>query len=222
MTDFVSEMTPKADGEFFVRVEGIEMRKECWNTRRIHIFDKDQNEIGSFERDYPNYGIRTFEPFRSDGRWYALYSPHYQKTAVMTLPECESWCEVEDDRFCPTEHFVPRYYVHEFEANDKMHAFVHTEYDGDDDSCEFTEYHPFGFVSGCVWGDDSSWKIQYLDLSEIAEKRIGKLAKFGYVEISGTLREAVVIDSYKSKDDPHAIQINQLRRYSFEDGKEFE
>lgn len=25
----------------------------------------------------------------------------------------------------------------------------------------------FGFVWGCIWGDDSSWKVQYLDLSRI-------------------------------------------------------
>ena len=25
----------------------------------------------------------------------------------------------------------------------------------------------FGFVWGCIWGDDSSWKVQYLDLSSI-------------------------------------------------------
>ncbi len=222
MTDFVGERISKAGGEFFVQVEGIETRKECWNTRRIHIFDRGQNEIGSFERNYPNFGVETFEPFMSGGRWYALYSPHYEKTAVMTLPECELWCEVEGDHFCPTEHFVPRYYVHEFESNDKTHAFVVTEEDGSDEDAKFTEYHPFGFVSGCVWGDDSSWKIQYLDLSEIGEKRIEKLAKFGYVEISGTLREAVVIDAYESKDGPHAIQINQLRRYAFKDGEEFE
>ena len=26
-----------------------------------------------------------------------------------------------------------------------------------------------GFVAGCVWGDDSSWKIEYLDLSKADE-----------------------------------------------------
>jgi hypothetical protein len=44
----------------------------------------------------------------------------------------------------------------------------------------------FGFVWGCYWGDDSSWKVQYLDLSLIQEGIIMRDDRFGYVELSTT------------------------------------
>jgi hypothetical protein len=44
-------------------------------------------------------------------------------------------------------------------------------------------YYPFGFVAGCIWGDDSSWKIEFLDLSEIASGVIKRDARFGYIEM---------------------------------------
>lgn len=42
----------------------------------------------------------------------------------------------------------------------------------------------FGFVWGCYWGDDSSWKVQYLDLSRIEEGMISRDERFGYVELA--------------------------------------
>ncbi len=41
----------------------------------------------------------------------------------------------------------------------------------------------FGFISGCHWGDDSSWKMQYLDLSKITEGVITRTARWGYWEL---------------------------------------
>jgi hypothetical protein len=54
-----------------------------------------------------------------------------------------------------------------------------------------------GFVAGCVWGDDSSWKIEYLDLSRADEGLIKREARFGYVEMAAgqNLRETIDYDS---------------------------
>lgn len=41
----------------------------------------------------------------------------------------------------------------------------------------------FGFVWGCVWGDDSSWKVQALDLSRVTDGVFVRDARFGYVEL---------------------------------------
>jgi hypothetical protein len=41
----------------------------------------------------------------------------------------------------------------------------------------------FGFAWGCHWGDDSSWKVQYLDLRRIREGVIHREERFGYVEL---------------------------------------
>ncbi|MBL8112150.1 MAG: hypothetical protein JNK60_04650, partial [Acidobacteria bacterium] len=43
---------------------------------------------------------------------------------------------------------------------------------------------PFGFVWGCHWGDDSSWKFQFLDLSGIEAGLIARDERFGYVELA--------------------------------------
>ena len=42
----------------------------------------------------------------------------------------------------------------------------------------------FGFVWGGVWGDDSSWKLQYLDLSRVQEGIIVRDERFGYLELA--------------------------------------
>jgi hypothetical protein len=42
----------------------------------------------------------------------------------------------------------------------------------------------FGFVWGCLWGDDSSWKVQYLDLSDIRHGQIRREERFGYLRLA--------------------------------------
>jgi hypothetical protein len=54
-----------------------------------------------------------------------------------------------------------------------------------------------GFIAGCVWGDDSSWKIQYLDLSRADEGIIKREERFGYIELPShlSLDKAVDLDA---------------------------
>lgn len=54
-----------------------------------------------------------------------------------------------------------------------------------------------GFVAGCIWGDDSSWKIEYLDLSKADEGIIKREARFGYIEMPAhlDLNKAVNLDA---------------------------
>jgi hypothetical protein len=42
----------------------------------------------------------------------------------------------------------------------------------------------FGFVWGCIWGDDSSWKVQYLNLSRIQHGELRRDERFGYVKLA--------------------------------------
>lgn len=46
---------------------------------------------------------------------------------------------------------------------------------------EWTPAGDFGFVWGCMWGDDAGWKVQYLDLSRINEGVITRDDRFGYI-----------------------------------------
>lgn len=52
------------------------------------------------------------------------------------------------------------------------------------------------FVAGCYWGDDSSWKIQYMDVSRIDEGIIKRDERFGYIELPPglTLKQAIQFD----------------------------
>jgi hypothetical protein len=42
----------------------------------------------------------------------------------------------------------------------------------------------FGFVWGCRWGDDSSWKVQYLDLSRIQQDELRREESFGHLKLA--------------------------------------
>lgn len=50
------------------------------------------------------------------------------------------------------------------------------------------QYCNFGFVAGYAWGDDTSLKLQYLDLSQADKGIIKRDARFGYVELPHNLK----------------------------------
>jgi len=150
----------------------------CWNTLIVEIYQKQEDglqiKIGEYNRNYHSL-MDTFCPFLKDGKEYALHSFYYTSTAIMELPSCKMICKEEDmaNGFCPVDYFVP----YEPEAGLNGH---------------------FGFVSGCCWGDDTSWKIQYLDLSKIEEGIFTRSEKFGYLPIHSGLRlkDAVDMSNY--------------------------
>jgi hypothetical protein len=120
---------------------------------RVDIFDGDDGiacKIGSYERNHSGWCTDTLSPFLKDGRWFALYAPDYTTTRVMELPSCKDLGgeEHSGQGFCPVDYYVP------YDHPDVAAA-------GDAGS--------FGFVAGCIWGDDSSWKIRYLDLSRASD-----------------------------------------------------
>lgn len=77
-----------------------------------------------------------------------------------------------------------------------------------------TQSAPFGFVSGCVWGDDSGgWKLRYLDLSRVDEGVIRKDSRFGYIELPGcSLREAISVIEFDSVEESQ-IMIPVMQRF---------
>lgn len=168
-----------------------------WNTVEIGVFH-GARQVGMYARNYPTMH-HTFYPFRVGEQWYALYSPKYTVTRIMELPSCRDIGgeEVDSNGFCPVEYYVPQMQrivtmvKHQVEQPfagfryDNEHEF-HNPFDADPDekiiSIE-TKYLPFGFVSGCRWGDDGSWKIQHLDLSQAAEGVLKKTDLIGYREL---------------------------------------
>jgi len=124
--------------------------------------------IGSYVRNYASL-LDSFCAFERDGKEYALYSRDYTATRLMELPSCKDLGGEEPDGF----GFCP---VAFWVAPDAA----------------------FGLVSGCIWGDDSSWKLRYIDLSKVSEGKLDISDRFGYVELADSLPDDVV--SYDPDD----------------------
>ena len=175
---------------FSVTVQIVDQAPGRWKTARAEIFERKGDaaqRIGGYDRNHAGWVESTFAPFEQDGRWYALYAPDYTATRVMELPSCRDLGgeEPHSHGFCPVDYYVPY-----------DHAAVSKAGDGG----------RFGFVAGCIWGDDSSWKIQYLDLSEVARGVVTRKEAFGYIPMPhriARLADCVSLDWY-SKEHPHA------------------
>lgn len=202
-----------------------------WGRSTVNIFDGDR-WIGAYERNYPSFGRETFEPFELDGAWYALYSSDYTATRVMSLPDCRDIGgeEPASDGFCPVELYVPRYRKvtrivrrtgeqeesWSFEA--KAEALALKLPDDDDYNHSWT-IGPWlslttGFVAGCIWGDDSTWKVQTFDLSEAARGRIVRTERFGHVELANglSLAESLEFDRHMPDWELRVTIIRRERR----------
>ena len=84
-------------------------------------------------------------------------------------------------------------------------------------------YYDFGFIAGCIWGDDSSWKIQYLDLSQIERGIIEREERFGYIELleGVELKDAVRLSGYNDESGNYKIHvlIKTMQTFELETGK---
>jgi hypothetical protein len=176
---------PTPRERFSVRVTPRESPPGAWRQVAVEVLDEDRI-VGSYNR---NYGmLRTFEPFRQGERHFALISPNYTATSVMDLQTGEIIAgeEPRSGGFCPVGFYVPDWWdIHERAA----------EIGSLPGSRGWTRDHEwpsgdFGFVWGCVWGDDSSWKVQYLDLSRVQQGELRREERFGYTILETGEREA--------------------------------
>jgi hypothetical protein len=123
--------------------------------------------------------LQTFEPFRQGGRAFALISPHYTATSVMDLHTGQIVAAEEPaaNGFCPVGFYVPDWW--DLHDGKKLPGSMYWQHA--DDEWPTGE---FGFVWGCIWGDDSSWKVQYIDLSRVADGVIHRDDRFGYLKLA--------------------------------------
>jgi hypothetical protein len=204
---------------FHITCEEVKNQPGTWNSTKVSIF-RDDRLIGEYLRNYSNYGSKTFYPFQVDNEWYALYSANYTSLRVMKLHEdkIEDWCgeDAKPNGFCPVEIYVPRYLhaVHSMNINGRDEEYDSYYVDCDYIEEEFKEevdskdaaslqYCNFGFLCGCVWGDDTSWKIRYIDLSKIPNRILNITEKFGYWELPDnlTLRQCIRMDGWEPGHD---------------------
>lgn len=206
------------------------------SSTKVEVF-YDDAKIGEYIRHYPSFIKATFYPFKMNNEWYALYSADYTATRVAKLTQTEflDWCGEEGGAmgFCPTEFYVPRYKLATRVLQGKngpIHTKEYTfdndfpekrldeyfEYSGDEDEEYLGEsYAEYGFLSGCYWGDDSSWKLRFIDLKGVLDKNLVIDERFGYFELpyDRTLRECV------RNQDLNSFELLQKRNYSITEGK---
>lgn len=193
---------------FFAKEHVKQSDPKAWNTTTVEIFRGDE-KIGEYERNYPRFGDTTFEPFEQDGRWYALYSSDYTCTRIMSLPDCRDIGgeDPASDGFCPVEIYVPRYrpfagYLH---GKPYEHWYFESEVEKQINATHDGAYRPSGswcclqtgFVAGCIWGDDSSWKLQAFDLSQARSGKIVRDERFGHLEIAAGLPLAAAVQLHR-------------------------
>ena len=148
--------------KYYIKTKQVENKPGQWNSLVCEIFNSKDEKLGEYIRYYHSFATDTFHPFQVNGKDYALYSSDYETISLMSLPDCKPIelkpeCVKQLAHFCPVEIYVPRFRTSE---KYRYQARFDEEYDG---------YSTLAFVSGCVWGDDSSWKLNLLDLSNVEE-----------------------------------------------------
>ncbi len=187
-TDFEIPSLPKPRDNYAVRISTKPSDPGTWDSTLVQVFRRDPSGdhlICEYERNYSMF--QTFEPFRQGQREFALVSRDYTKSAVLDLASGEVIAEEAEEYygedaqrpgagFCPVGFFVPDWWdVHDDSV------IPGSEFWDEDDEWPTGG---FGFVWGCHWGDDSSWKVQHLDLSCVRDGVIKRDDRFGYIELA--------------------------------------
>lgn len=183
-TDFEIPSQPKPRDKYVVKTSAKANRPGSWDSTIVEVFRRDVSSgdierVCEYERNYAM--LQTFEPFRQGNREFALISRDYTRSEVLDLASGEIVAE-EDQKgscgagFCPVGFYVPDWW----DVNDGDIIPGSEYWDADDEWPQGT----FGFVWGCHWGDDNSWKVQYLDLSRVQDGIIIRDERFGHVELA--------------------------------------
>jgi hypothetical protein len=221
---------------FILTAENIPATNGSWDSMKVSIY-RDENLIGEYIRNYSSYAPMTFYPFEMNGEWYALYSAHYTTTRVMKLHEdkIEDWCgeEPQSNGFCPVEYYIPRYNkscesmtisgeLRAFDIYQVDHEYTSPEaFVADWKTPEFveTKFCNFAFMCGCVWGDDTSWKLRYIELAGVPNKELLITEKFGYWELptQSTLRQCINMSSWEPEHD--WIELTRMEHFNLRTGE---
>lgn len=183
-TDFEFPSRPKPRDKYCVKVTSSKNVDGTFNSSIVDVYRREAKstvleKICTYSR---NLGIyETFEPFRQGGREYALVSCEYTRTAVLDLLSGTVIAEEAEtvprgSGFCPVGFYVPDWW----DVNDDSMIPGSEYWTADNEWPDGS----FGFVWGCIWGDDSSWKVQHLDLSRIRDGIITRDERFGYLELA--------------------------------------
>lgn len=173
-----------------------------WGHSLMHVL-RDDEEVFSYERDYPSFGKSTCKVFHQydfvDHAWrsYLLFSKDYVRASVLNLDngdECDESYPIYHGKEEPSISFCPMEFktfpiVDDYDGSDKDIAswmeMCHERLDFCNDILSFSGV--FALESGCIWGDDSSSKLRHVDLSRIRDGVLKCDERYGYFELLGGL-----------------------------------
>lgn len=148
-----------------------------WPKCHVQVYDGDRI-VAEYDRNYSM--LRTFEPFRQGDRDFALISTSYTRASVLDLQSGEviaTEAETPNGQgFCPVGFYVPDWW----DVNGASKLPGSSSWRPEDE----WPRGDFGFVWGAIWGDDSQYKVQHLDLSRIQDGILLREERFGYLEIA--------------------------------------
>jgi hypothetical protein len=202
---------PTPRERFTTRVRGTSVPGR-WETVHVDVLEGTR-VVASYDRNYSM--LRTFEPFRQGDRFFALISPDYTATSVLDLQTGQIIASEKPlpAGFCPVGFYVPDWW----DVN-KGHVLPGSLYWSTEH--EWPSAGDFGFVWGCIWGDDSSWKVQFLDLSEVQQGRIRREERYGYVKLAtrpeAAAREFIRLRSWEGK---RHVEFAALEEYDLATGQ---
>jgi hypothetical protein len=206
---------------FQIKITPISNGDGYWNYNKVEIF-KNDIKVGEYTRHYSGMTEETFCPVKFNDKWYALFSADYELIEIMDLqtgniiPLTEESKE-QMDGFCPVEIFCPFVFKQEWENNKKEKTISYISYsqfkeDGEKEQEVF--FSRIAFVSGCVWGDDSSWKMNFLDLSGIEKGEIFYVNQYRekewYYEELATNKSLNKIYCYDSFEEGDNFDLNNF------------
>lgn len=122
--------------------------------------------------------------------------PVGDKCPVVANHQADKWATIVDRRcYWPDDKDHPEPNEERKQAYLNAYEESHKAANEWCDKYPYVEKHArFAFVCGCVWGDDSSWKLQVFDLSKVSDGIITRDDRFGYVEVSSPLEQYVEAD----------------------------
>lgn len=165
----------------------------AWSVSDVLIIDHDavvepghddDRIVARYQRNF--HGKPPFDAFRQrdrqTGEWrhFALASSDYTATGVLALDGKDAGAFIANEEpdpfgFCPVGFYVPDWH----DAHDGS-VLPGSEYWNDN---RMWPDGTLGFVWGCVWADDSDWKVQALDLSRIQDGIITRDDRWGYLRL---------------------------------------
>lgn len=184
--------------------------------------------VAEYERNYSMLRTFEPFAQKQGSSWhdYALISHDYTSLAVLDLESGEIIAEELEGEvtaemaaenpalavgkplspgFCPADFFVPNWWdqYDESQTAEWMREEAAAGENGLrfvlDELKEMTMFvGQWGLYSGCFWGDDSYWKLRYVDLSRISEGVVTTDDRFGYFQLPQTGKLSDHVQLYPS------------------------